>query len=173
MKKAILLIGAIALGISAASAQTTKVHPTPASQLQLLGGVGPVVAGSANYSQLPIKARNFLSANFPSSRISKIEKEFDTNEYDVYLDEGIEIEFTAKGEVKELDGNGRALPQSTVKNLLPGNVSKAIETSTALDDIEKIEIGSNSVYEIEFVKNQQFHLKKLKVNDKGKILSKK
>ncbi|AHF91656.1 hypothetical protein OPIT5_16975 [Opitutaceae bacterium TAV5] len=61
---------------------------------------------------LPQAARNFIATHFPGAAIFRAERDDDS--YDVYLNNNIEIEFTLAGEWDNIDGNGRALPDSVI-----------------------------------------------------------
>ena len=170
MKKALISVVAI-LGMSTVAwAQTPAEILTPQQRMEMMQGVGPAVSGSENYSQLPADAQKFLSTNYGASAVVRVQKEFSNGDFDVKLDNGVEIDFSAKGAVKEIDGNRKALDVKVVKNILPANVMRAIASTTSGNDIEKIDVERNGVFEIEFAKSQQLRVKELKVDSTGKIL---
>lgn len=169
MKKIFLFIvsGVIT---TALFAQEKVDNLTPQERLQLLEGIGPAVAGSESYSQLPAKAKSFLISQYPNSKVLSVLKEFGTGDLEVKLDNGVEVEFTSKGLVKEIESELGVLSVDVVKSILPRNVVKAIATQTTCDDIKKIEIERKGIYELEFMKCQKVNLKGMKVSSKGKIL---
>lgn len=140
------------------------------AEVQLMQGIGPVVSGSVNYDQLPVKAQKFLSENYKDTPVKFIEKEFGDNIYEVCLQNGTEIEFTSTGNLHEIDGNGKSIPASVVKAVIPENVLKSISKQTNCDDIEKIEVNFNGqYYDIEFVKTQKLQIKEMKVDASGRV----
>ncbi|MCL1867435.1 MAG: PepSY-like domain-containing protein [Paludibacter sp.] len=76
---------------------------------------------SAN--DLPKTSQEFLKNHFPDAKVSLVTKEW--NEYNVWLDNGFEVNFTRKGEWDEVDGKTRPVPQSVI-NLLPAAVASYV-----------------------------------------------
>jgi hypothetical protein len=54
--------------------------------------------------KLPAAARTFVDTNFPGKKILYAEK--DWNSYECRLDDGTKIDFTSKGEWKQVDCHG-------------------------------------------------------------------
>lgn len=169
MNKSLLTLAAFSIavcyGISAQTPSTSN-----AEQFAMMQGIGPVMSGSETYAQLPERAKKFLDNNFKGETVTNVEKEFLTGKFEVYLQNGIEIEFTSQGTVDEIDGNGNALPAHVVKNILPSQVVTAIASTTSCDDIEKIDVERKGVYELDFIKSQKLRIDELKVDSTGKIL---
>lgn len=69
-------------------------------------------------SDLPQEAVNFIQLHFPDETIKRIihdnEKSID---YDVWLDNGFELEFDEAGIWNQIDGNGLAIPSSITDEL--------------------------------------------------------
>ncbi len=69
---------------------------------------------------LPGNAKSFLQANFSNVGVTRVEK--DRNSYDVYLENGFEIDFKKSGDWDEVKNYSLPVP-STVIALIPENVS--------------------------------------------------
>mgnify|MGYP003184294881 CR=1 FL=1 len=63
----------------------------------LYGGVGPAIAGSIDFNQLPKAARDFAQKHFKDETVIACEKEFYDNTYEVEFSDGTDIEFDAQG----------------------------------------------------------------------------
>lgn len=90
--------------------------------LALIGIMGVAMAAcsdddkkeSVEASQLPAKAIAFIGAYYPGVEIASVVKDTDDGcvEYDVYLKNGAEIDFTYDGEWKEVDAPaGAVIPE--------------------------------------------------------------
>lgn len=132
------------------------------------GGVGPVIAGSVDMTQVPKGAHDFLKKHFKEYPVTMCEKEFDDNTYEVELSNGIDIEFDSRGEWMEVEaGRSRVLPQNIVKKLVPDRAYKEL-------------LGRNVATQVESVKRYRdgykVELKNAKYDDyrfahDGKLLS--
>lgn len=81
---------------------------------------------------LPSAAKKFLKATFPSCNVLYVSKDVDfaAVEYTVGLECGYKVEFDGKGVWTDIDGKGKALPESvipeairkSVEQRFPGNV---------------------------------------------------
>ena len=74
---------------------------------------------------LPSAAQKFIKSNFPSCEVLYATKDVDfaSVEYTVGLTCGYVIEFNGKGEWKDIDGKGKALPES----IIPAPIRKTVE----------------------------------------------
>ena len=88
---------------------------------------------------LPATARHFLKSNFPNGEVLYAVKDVDFTsvEYKVALSDGVVIEFNKRGEWKEIDGNGKPLPESVIPEAVRKTVQKRFSgravTSISLD----------------------------------------
>lgn len=65
------------------------------------------------YNKLPVAAQTFISTYFPAQKAARVEK--DKNSYDVYLDNGTNVEFDLEGNWTDVDAPaGIAVPWSIV-----------------------------------------------------------
>ncbi|RYJ45773.1 PepSY-like domain-containing protein [Flavobacterium beibuense] len=88
-------------------------------------------------NDLPPAAKTFISKNFPNQAPSYVieDKDITETEYEVLMTGGTEIEFDAKGNCKEIDGNGYALPDS----VLPKVITQYIHKNYKGQGVEKAE----------------------------------
>lgn len=73
------------------------------AQQPIQGGVGPVISGSVNESQLPEAAKAFIQKHYPNRSIQEVDKGFISGTYEVELSDGTELEFNSKGKVTEVE----------------------------------------------------------------------
>ena len=87
--------------------------------------------------QLPKAAQLFLAKHFAGRTVSlaKEDRDFSGTTYDVLLADGTEIEFSSRGEWKEVDGKRTALPTS----FIPAQIINALRAQYAGESIVQIE----------------------------------
>lgn len=146
MNRNVILIAAMAM-------MSPLILPAQSTQPQppvLWEGVGPVIAGSVDLSQLPKEAREFLKKLFKDKTVTKCELEFTDRSYDIDLADGTDIEFDSKGQWTEVDaGNRRVLPMDLVRHLIPDMARKEIERRELAGRIETIKRSTRG-YKVEF-----------------------
>ena len=81
--------------------------------------------------KLPAAARTFVDTNFPGKKILYAEK--DWNSYECRLDDGTKIDFTSKGEWKQVDCHGMSavpavLVSEAIKQYVETNFSNCMIT---------------------------------------------
>ena len=88
--------------------------------------------------QLPAAAQQFLQKYFSSAEITLVREDGDIlqREYDVTLDNGTHIEFTSKGEWREVESR-EALP----RGIVPRNIETFIAKRYPKSEIYRIEQG--------------------------------
>ena len=85
--------------------------------------------------QLPKAAQLFLAKHFAGRTVSLAKEDRDFSTYDVLLADGTEIEFSSRGEWKEVDGKRTALPTS----FIPAQIINALRAQYAGESIVQIE----------------------------------
>jgi hypothetical protein len=88
-------------------------------------------------NNLPSSARSFLDKYFHDVEIMSLEQDVD-NDYNVYLENGIEINFERKGNWTEIKAKKRPLPESLLE-ILPKQLSNYVQTNYPGQSIRKIE----------------------------------
>lgn len=134
---------AMTFGSVIASAQNQNAIPRDTNP-------GIVMAGTQNYSQLPDKAKHFISKHFKNVGVAKCEKFFAKGQYEVELVNGVDIEFNLKGEVTEIDAPGNTfLPVAVVKDVMPHKSYNRLEKDGLTAKVESIEFKKGKAYEVE------------------------
>ncbi|MBE8714547.1 PepSY-like domain-containing protein [Sphingobacterium hungaricum] len=107
------------------------------------------------FEQLPANAQSFVKGNFSQQDVSYVaeERENLTKEFKVRLKNGTEIEFDAKGNWKEVDGDRTAIPAKLVPVKIQDYVKKSFP-ETQIVKIKKssrlIEVEISNDLELEF-----------------------
>ena len=110
------------------------------------------------FAQLPQKAQQFINKHFSS--VGFLSATQDDGEYEVYLKDGTEIDFTATGEWKSVDRHTVAIPAA----LVPAAIAQYVKTNFPNNIITKIEKNYNG-YDIELETDLE-----LKFDKNGKFL---
>ena len=95
--------------------------------------------------QLPKKAQQFISRHFDGEKTTyvKEEREFIENSFEVMFANGTKVEFTGKGEWKEVDCRNTAVPG----NIIPAPILKYVNDNHPDAKVLKIERDRND-YEL-------------------------
>lgn len=91
------------------------------------------------FTDLPAAAQAFLERYFPENRVATASKRSEEPVYEVYLDNGYEIDFYADGRWQSVDSRHAVLPSELIKNLLPSNVIAYISGNFPADEISAVE----------------------------------
>lgn len=111
-------------GVDDTQPAATAMPETPAG----FTGIGPVVAGSVSYDDMPSKARKFLERNCDGHAVVKLDKEFASDTYDVRLADGIDLRFDAKGNVVNIAApEGYCLAPNLLKAVVPGKLYQLLD----------------------------------------------
>ena len=99
-----MIVSLVAFGVSAAELDDTPIDA----------------------KNLPTAARKFLKHAFPECEVSFASKDVDfmDTEYKVVLASGYVIEFDSKGAWKDIDGKGKALPESVIPTAVTHTIQK-------------------------------------------------
>ena len=111
--------------------------------------------------QLPPAAMAFIQENFPGVGITFAKKDFDNGrrQYDVHLNNGVELDFDKKGNWDKVDCQYNPVPA----NIVPANIANYVQASypnTTIVKIDKERYG----YKIELSNDLE-----LKFNKKGML----
>ena len=101
-----------------------------------------------NFSELPAKSKTFLKTYFGATSALYVTKDF-WDGYDVYLKDGISIEFNGSGDWEEIEGKAQALPDKVV-DVLPAAAATYLKSNfegVGIKEIQKKRKG----YEVELV----------------------
>ena len=109
--------------------------------------------------KLPAAARTFVDTNFPGKKILYAEKAW--NSYECRLDDGTKIDFTSKGEWKQVDCHGMSAVPAV---LVPEAIKQYVETNFSNCMITKIDKERHG-YDIELSNDLE-----LRFNHQGALI---
>ena len=109
--------------------------------------------------KLPAAARTFVDTNFPGKKILYAEK--DWNSYECRLDDGTKIDFTSKGEWKQVDCHGMSAVPAVI---VPEAIKQYVETNFSNCMITKIDKERHG-YDIELSNDLE-----LRFNHQGALI---
>lgn len=100
------------------------------------------------YEELPENSRSFIATQFEGAIAITVKKETDDNQvsYDVYLNNGIKIEFDAAGNWVEIESKGDvAIPAAAI----PANIAQYILQNYATHVLTEIEVNDDGGFTVE------------------------
>lgn len=107
------------------------------------GGGEPGIAisgSSSSISDLPQPALKFLSHHYKGVNVTKVEREFLPNTFDVKLTDGTEIDFNSEGKVIEIDApDGGALKPSLVRELVGRKMYDNLKSNGQARNVDSID----------------------------------
>ncbi|MCM1484266.1 MAG: PepSY-like domain-containing protein [Muribaculaceae bacterium] len=131
-------IAAAAMSVSV-QAQNKSVVPPQGVFPIVEGGVGPVVAGSVEYTQIPLEARKFIDRHFRGLTVMKAEREYDDGTYEIELSDGTDLDFDAKGAWTEVDApDGYVLASELLGKLLPDKARRELRKHGVEGKVESV-----------------------------------
>ena len=103
-------------------------------------------------AELPEQSRNFLETNFNEIQAIRIEKDIHSIEeyYEVYFNNGIQVDFSANGEWTEVDGNGLSIPTSFIDEEIVSYINTNYPTFP-IENIDKKPYG----YDVDLINNTE------------------
>ena len=112
--------------------------------------------------QLPAAAKTFIQKTFPGQSISytKLDRDFAKTRYEVYLNNGVEVDFDKSGMWDKVDCNYSAVPA----DLIPAAIANYVKTNFAGAQIIKID-KERYGYDVELSNDLE-----LKFNRSGQIM---
>lgn len=160
-KSLTVTLTAIAASCFIATAQAPRLNP----------GVGPAISGSFNPNELPERALEFIRDYYGSHYAQSCQKDFDTENYELTMTDGTEIEFDYQGKVIEIDApyNG-VISKDAAKSIVSKDAYKRLVELGISDKIEKIEREKRG-FDIELTKGSKLH--EVFIGNDGKLLAQK
>lgn len=109
----------------------------------------------AQAQALPQVITDFINQYFPGATVTGVEpdNEFGGTEYDVYLNDGTELDFDKSHQWEEVDCKDKAVPAAFV----PTNMANYVKTACQGQPIVKISKKSYSGYEVKLANGQELH----------------
>lgn len=106
----------------------------------LITAIGAANNKVIDFGEAPAELQQFIGKHFSTQEILKVEKDDDS--YDVYLGNGVELEFDKTGDWIEVDAKNKAIPLSVI-DLLPSKISDYVNQNYQSREIEKISKKKN------------------------------
>lgn len=87
--------------------------------------------------ELPIPVQAFVQKNFPGQGVSyaKVDRDLFGTTYELYLDNGVEMDINKNGKWAKVDGNYNPIPTS----ILPARIANYVNTHFTGDCVTKID----------------------------------
>lgn len=108
-------------------------------------------------SELPQKAQQFINTYFADCTVLRCEK--DGHEYEVFFQNGFEVEFDRNGDWEDVDCKNSAVPQGIVPEAIVNYVTENYPTNFIVEiscDRHGYDVELNNGLELEFDKNGGF-----------------
>lgn len=105
---------------------------------------------------LPANAKGFVDKYFPQNQIVLVKKDLDS--YDVYLNNGIQIDFIINGEWKEVDGNYQPINTAFIPAPIMQVINSRYKGAHVVEIDRKInsyKVKLNNSLELYFILNGQ------------------
>jgi uncharacterized protein YxeA len=107
------------------------------------------------YSELPAQAQSFIQKYFNKTDVSYIERDLDgmVYEYNVYLQNGTEIEFNHQGAFQSIDCQRSAVPEGIVPELIASFVALHHPNQMIVEykvEYRRLKVGLSNDWELEF-----------------------
>lgn len=116
-------------------------------------------------AQLPATAKALISKHYANTAVRECEK--DGGKYEVELRNGVDLEFTSDGKLLKIDAGSKKVPVALLKEILPVNAVKELESRKSLDNVEEVEIRNASIK----VELHKLFNDKLRFDPQGNLLS--
>mgnify|MGYP003526165418 FL=1 len=113
-------------------------------------------------AELPEQSRNFLETNFNGFQVNRATKDVSSFDeyYEIFVNNGITIDFNRIGEWTEVDGNGLSIPTSFIDEEIVSYINTNFPTFP-IENIDKKPYG----YEVDLINNTE-----LRFNTSGKLI---
>ena len=113
-------------------------------------------------TELPEQSRNFLETNFNGFQVNRATKDVSSFDeyYEIFLNNGITIDFNRIGEWTEVDGNGLSIPTSFIDEEIVSYINTNFPTFP-IENIDNKPYG----YEVDLINNTE-----LRFNTSGKLI---
>lgn len=113
-------------------------------------GVGPAIAEGVDVDKLPQRALDFIAHHIRECEVSHVDRVFESGAYEVYMSDGIEIEFSERGDFEEIEApEGYVLTQSLVREVVPSKSYKRMIELDCINNVSSIELDTNG-YNVSF-----------------------
>ena len=113
-------------------------------------------------AELPEQSRNFLETNFNGFQVNRATKDVSSFDeyYEIFVNNGITIDFNRIGEWTEVDGNGLSIPTSFIDEEIVSYINTNYPTFP-IENIDKKPYG----YDVDLINNTE-----LRFDTSGKLI---
>lgn len=113
------------------------------------------------YSELPASAQSFIQKYYAASDVSYVEldREGFTKEYNVYLKNGVEMEFDAQGNLLSIDCGRMSVPEGIIPSLIVDYVNLHHPSERIVEyqvEYRRLKVGLSNDWELMFDVNGNF-----------------
>lgn len=91
-----------------------------------------------NVDNLPAKAQAFIKKHYAKETIRDCEQ--DGSHYEVELKNGVDMEFSAKGDLIRIDAGRKSLSVSLLKEILPPKAYDELKSRNEIENVEEVEL---------------------------------
>lgn len=150
-----LIMAALFASIPVYAADNCKKSDCKEVNPALLMGPGPVVSISENYASLPAPIKEFIPKHFKNASVKHIEKKTLENVYEVELSNGYELEFTANGNWRKIEAQGKkGMSRDLLRSLLPAEAYRYLVKNKAEKKVREISFDPRTGYKVELKKHR-------------------
>lgn len=119
-----------------------------------MGSPGIAIAGSVEKSQIPAAVSATVAKLYPGVAITSSVIEFESQEYELKLANGVEMDVTAKGKLKEIEApEGKTLDTKVVKAILPEKTIKHLTEKGYIGMVDEIKSKGTKGYKVSLIQN--------------------
>lgn len=149
-----IMVGLLAQAVAYAGDKGKKHEPEVVNPT-LYMEPGPVVSISESYASLPVPIKQFIPKHFNKARAKSVEKKTLENEYEIELNNGYELKFTANGNWRKLEApDKKTISQDLLRSLLPVNTYRYLVEKKAEKKVKEISFDPRKGYKIELKKHR-------------------
>lgn len=132
-----------------------KKHKSKEVNPEWYMGPGPVVSISESYASLPLPIKQFIPKHFNKAWAKTVEKKTLENEYEIELNNGYELKFSANGNWRKLEApDKKVISQDLLRSLLPVNTYRYLVERKAEKKVKEISFDPRKGYKVELKKHR-------------------
>lgn len=144
----------IASALIVAAAAIASAAGVSAQNPLTAGSPGIAIAGSVEQSQIPAAVTATVAKLYPDATIVRSVIEFEKQIYELTLSNGVEIDVTAKGKVKEIEApKNKTLDLSVIKAVLPEKTVRHLTDKGYINMVDEIKAKGTKGYKVSLIQN--------------------
>lgn len=151
----VFMVGLIAHPMAYAGDKGKKHGNKKEMNPALFMGPGPVVSISESYASLPVSIKAFIPKHFNKSLAKSIEKKTFENEYEIELNNGYELKFSATGNWRKVEApDKKVISSDLLRSLLPVNTYRYLVENKVEKKVKQISFDPRKGYKVELKKHR-------------------